>query len=171
VKAVLGYSAVFVGASACVVGICALIAGLRTKDALLLRIGRRCIFVVLAAALVAAGAMEWALISHDFSLEYVAKNNARDTPLLFSITGLWAALEGSILLWAVILGGYLTFAAHRFRRRAADPLVAIALTVGLAVAPEPHPHGVPPADPLHGVRRVHGAVHVRDGGADHRSLR
>ncbi len=133
-KAVLGYSAVFVGASACVVGICAFIAGLRTKDALLLRIGRRCIFVVLAAALVAAGAMEWALISHDFSLEYVAKNNARDTPLLFSITGLWAALEGSILLWAVILGGYLTFAAHRFRRRAADPLVAIALTIGLGVA-------------------------------------
>ena len=78
--------------------------------------------------------MEWALISHDFSLEYVAKNNARDTPLLFSITGLWAALEGSILLWAVILGGYLTFAAHRFRRRAADPLVAIAFVVGLVVA-------------------------------------
>jgi len=102
-----------------VVGICALIAGLRSHDELLLRIGRRCIFVVLAAALVAAGAMEWALISHDCSLEYVANNNARDTPLLFSITGLWAALEGSILLWAVILGAYLTFAAHRFRRRAA----------------------------------------------------
>jgi cytochrome c-type biogenesis protein CcmF len=134
VKAVLGYMAVFVGAGACVVGIGALIAGLRTKDALLLRIGRRCVFVVLAAALVAAGAMEWALISHDFSLKYVADNNARDTPLLFTITGLWAALEGSILLWAVILGGYLTFAAHRFRRRAADPLVAVALVVGLAVA-------------------------------------
>ena len=45
------------------------------------------------------GVMEWALISHDFSIRYVAENNARGTPLLYTITGLWAALEGSILLW------------------------------------------------------------------------
>ncbi len=57
--------------------------------------------------------MEWALLSHDFSIHYVAENNARGTPLLFTITGLWAALEGSILLWALILGGYLAFVAHR----------------------------------------------------------
>ena len=31
--------------------------------------------------------MEWALISHDFSIEYVAENNARATPLLYTITG------------------------------------------------------------------------------------
>ena len=55
--------------------------------------------------------MEWALFTHDFSLEYVAENNAIGTPLLYTITGLWAALEGSILLWALILGGYLTFVA------------------------------------------------------------
>ena len=133
-KAVVGYLAIFVGAGASVVGVSALIAGLRTKDPLLLRIGRRCVFVVLGAALVAAGAMEWALISHDFSIKYVAENNARNTPLLFTITGLWAALEGSILLWVVILGFYLTFAAHRFRRRAADPLVAVALVTGLCVS-------------------------------------
>ena len=43
------------------------------------------------------------------------------TPLLFTITGLWAALEGSILLWALILGGYLTFVALKFRKRARRP--------------------------------------------------
>ena len=133
-KAALGYSAIFIGAGASVVGISALIAGLRMRDALLLRIGRRCVFVVFAAAIAAAGVMEWALIDHDFSIRYVAENNARDTPFVFTVTGLWAALEGSILLWGVILGGYLTFAAHRFRRRAADPLVAIALVTGLVVA-------------------------------------
>jgi cytochrome c-type biogenesis protein CcmF len=134
VKAALGYAAIAVGAGACVVGICALIAGIRLQDALLVRIGRRCLFVVLAAALAAAGVMEWALISHDFSLRYVAENNARGTPLLFTITGLWAALAGSILLWAVILGGYLAFVAHKFRRRASDPLVGVAMITGLAVA-------------------------------------
>ncbi|MET0628841.1 MAG: heme lyase CcmF/NrfE family subunit [Acidimicrobiia bacterium] len=133
-KPVLGYVAVAVGAGACVVGISALIAGLRMHDPLLLRIGRRCVFVVLGAAIVAAGVMEWALISHDFSIRYVAENNARSTPFLFTVTGLWASLAGSILLWSVILGGYLAFVAYKFRRRAGDPLVAVATITGLAVA-------------------------------------
>ncbi len=38
-------------------------------------------------ALLAVFAMEWALITHDFSIQYVADNNARATPLLFTITG------------------------------------------------------------------------------------
>ncbi len=78
--------------------------------------------------------MEWALISHDFSIKYVADNNARGTPLLFTITGLWAALEGSILLWALILAGYITVTARRFRHRLEDPMVAWALLVCLSVA-------------------------------------
>ncbi len=133
-KAALGYASLAIGASAAVVGISALIAGLRLHDALLLRVGRRCVFVVLAAAVAAAGIMEWALISHDFSIRYVAENNARGTPLLFTITGLWAALAGSILLWALILSGYLTFVALKFRRRAGDPLVVVATITGLVVA-------------------------------------
>ncbi len=133
-KAALGYAAVAFGAGASVVGITALLAGLQLRDAFLLRFGRRCVFAVLLAALAAAGVMEWALVSHDFSLRYVAENNATGTPLLYTITGLWAALEGSILLWAVILGGYLTFVALKFRKRAADPLVVIAIVTGLVVA-------------------------------------
>jgi cytochrome c-type biogenesis protein CcmF len=134
VKAALGYAAIAVGASAAVVGIAALVAGLRLHDAMLLRVGRRAVFVVLGAAVAAAGVMEWALVSHDFSIRYVAENNARGTPLLFTITGLWAALAGSILLWALILGGYLALVVHKFRRRAADPLVAVAIITGLVVA-------------------------------------
>jgi cytochrome c-type biogenesis protein CcmF len=134
VKAALGYAAIAVGAGSAVVGISALVAGLRLRDVQLLRLGRRCVFVVLLGALAAAGIMEWALVSHDFSIRYVAENNARGTPLLFTITGLWAALAGSILLWAVILGGYLVYVVHRFRRRATDPLVVVATVTGLVVA-------------------------------------
>ena len=117
-KAALGYGALAVGAGASTIGICALIAGWRLADPKLLRIGRRCVFVVFAASIAAAAVMEWALLDRDFSLRYVAENSARGTPTLFTITALWAALEGSILLWSVILGGYITFAALKFRRRA-----------------------------------------------------
>jgi len=134
VKAALGYAALAIGAGACIVGISALIAGLRMRDPMLLRLGRRCVFVVLGAAVAAAGIMEWALISHDFSIRYVAENNSRGTPLLFTITGLWASLAGSILLWGVILGVYLAYVARKFRARATDPLVGVATITGLAVA-------------------------------------
>ncbi len=133
-RAALGVLALALGTSGAVLGIATLGLGLRRGDERLLEAGRRYVFVVLGAALLAAGAMEWALLTHDFSIEYVAENNSRSTPLLYTVTGLWAALEGSILLWAVILGGYLAFMARRFRDRASDPLVAWATLTGLVVA-------------------------------------
>src|SRR5690606_32393118 len=39
-----------------------------------------------------------------------------------------------ILLWGLVLAGYLAFTAYGFRSRATDPLVAWATLVGLAVA-------------------------------------
>ena len=77
--------------------------------------------VILVGGLIAVVAMEHALLTHDFSLSYVAENNSRDTPALYSITGLWSALAGSILLWGVVLGGYATAMVWRFRRRAERP--------------------------------------------------
>jgi hypothetical protein len=47
--------------------------------------------------------MQFALITHNFSLAYVAENNATFTPLLYSITGMWSALEGSLLLGSLLL--------------------------------------------------------------------
>ncbi len=133
-KSSLGVLALALGASCAAIGIATLALGIRRHDESLLRLGRRFVFGVFAAGIAAVLVMEWALLSHDFSLQYVADNNARGTPLLFTITGLWAALEGSILLWLLVLGGFLAFAAHKFRSRASDPLVAWATLVGLVIA-------------------------------------
>jgi cytochrome c-type biogenesis protein CcmF len=134
VKAALGVMAVAAGTGAAAVGIAVLATGLARGNAELLRLGRRFVFGVLIAAIAAALVMEWALLTHDFSIEYVAENNARATPLLYTITGLWAALEGSILLWGLVLAGYLAVVAYRFRDRVTDPIVAWALITGLVVA-------------------------------------
>ncbi len=133
-KASLGVLALALGATSAFLGIAVLAWGLYRHDERALRLGRRYAFIILGASVMAVGAMEWALISHDFSLRYVAENNARATPLLFTITGLWAALEGSILLWGLILAGYLAFMAWKFRARATDPLMAWAMLVGFLVA-------------------------------------
>jgi cytochrome c-type biogenesis protein CcmF len=134
VKAQLGLFGLVLGVMCCLVGIIVLAVGLARHDDDMLRLGRRFVFGLLAAAVISVVAMEWALLTHDFSLKYVAENNARSTPLLFTITGLWAALEGSILLWGLILAGYLSVVAHKFRHRATDPLVAWATLTGLVVA-------------------------------------
>jgi cytochrome c-type biogenesis protein CcmF len=134
VKAQLGLFGLVLGVMCCLVGIIVLGIGLATDNDDMLRLGRRFVFGLLGAAVISVVAMEWALLTHDFSLKYVAENNARSTPLLFTITGLWAALEGSILLWGLILAGYLSVVAHKFRHRATDPLVAWATLTGLVVA-------------------------------------
>ena len=132
--AVLGSAGVALGFLASALGAGTLAVGLRNRRSPLLQLGRQYAWMVLAGALIAAGAMEWALIGNDFSLQYVADNGSTRTPLIYTIATLWAALEGSIILWTVVLAGYLLFVAHHFRRRLSDPLVGWALLVMLLVA-------------------------------------
>ena len=153
-NAAVGQGAVIFGFLAGLMGACSIITGLVTGRAPLARNGRTYVLFVLAGAVVAAAAMEHALITHDFSLKFVAENNSRSTPLLFSITGMWSALAGSILLWSLILAGYLTAVVRHFRDRATDPLVAWATAVGLLVAVFFFGLMLGPANPfrtLHGV--------------------
>ncbi len=72
--------------------------------------------VVLVGALLATGAMEHALVTHDFTLVFVAQNNSTVTPLLYSVTGMWSALAGSILLWGLILAVVSTVFVWRYRK-------------------------------------------------------
>jgi cytochrome c-type biogenesis protein CcmF len=78
--------------------------------------------------------MEHALVTHDFSIAFVADNNARGTPLLYSLTGLWSALAGSILLWSLALGAYATLLVWRYRRQFGDAVMGWAALVTYAVA-------------------------------------
>lgn len=85
--------------------------------------------VMLIGAVLAVGAMERALVTHDFSLVFVAENNSRVTPLLYSITGLWSALAGSILLWGFVLTVLSGLFVWRYRGVASDPVIRWATLV------------------------------------------
>ena len=133
-NALAGQSAVLFGFLAAVSGVVTTVTGLVRGRPDLLRRGLAHVWVMLGAAVVAAAVMERALIGNDFSMRYVADNHSRATPLLYTVASLWGALEGSILLWALVLSGYLALMARRFRDRAADPLVGWATVTGLSVA-------------------------------------
>jgi cytochrome c-type biogenesis protein CcmF len=85
--------------------------------------------VMCIGALFAAGAMEHALVTHDFTLVFVAQNNSTVTPLLYSITGMWSALAGSILLWGLILSVVSTIFVWRYRKQAEDSVIRYATLV------------------------------------------
>jgi cytochrome c-type biogenesis protein CcmF len=134
VNAVLGTAGVALGLAGSVLGVVTLAVGLRRRQANLLRQGNGYALVSLAGALLAFGAMEIALLSDDFSLEYVARNHSLATPLLYTISSLWGALEGSIILWSLVLTGFVVAVTFRFRDRADDPLVGWATLTMLAVS-------------------------------------
>ena len=132
-NAALGHVGIALGLLSAACGMSAIVLGLSTRRATWLRAAPLAAVGILGGAVLATAGMEHAFLSHDFSLAYVADNNARATPLLYTLTGMWSALQGSILLWALVLAGYVAVMARLFRRRASDPLVAWALLVAFAV--------------------------------------
>jgi cytochrome c-type biogenesis protein CcmF len=58
--------------------------------------------------------LEYALLTGDFNLNYVANVSSRDMPTLLKVTALWGGQDGSILFWAWLMA---TFAFVLFVRR------------------------------------------------------
>ncbi len=82
---------------------------------------------MLAANLV----MEYALITNDFSVSYVAQVGSLATPLHIKIVSLWSSLEGSILFWGLVLGVFTTALVTLQRSGHEDYL---AYTIGTVLA-------------------------------------
>ena len=86
--------------------------------------------LVLAGAVISMAAMQIALLTDDFSLAYVANHHSSTTPFPFDVATAWAALEGSIILWGLVLAVFAWVVA----RRATDRLGAAAVAVMGGVA-------------------------------------
>lgn len=70
------------------------------------RPARRATLGALLAAAAACAALEMALLTHDFSVRFVAENGGRHVPTYYAVTSLWSAMDGSLLLWLLVLTGY-----------------------------------------------------------------
>lgn len=126
---VIGHTALIVGFAASLFGGLALIAATKLRNERLIRTIMPYGWMVLAGAVIAVVVMERALITRDWSINYVQKVGSYDTPALFNFTALWSALEGSILLWLLLLAMYTAIIMWRYRDRLTDPLVSWALVV------------------------------------------
>jgi len=78
--------------------------------------------------LIAYGCLTYSFIVHDFSVAYVARNSNTALPLLYRISGVWGAHEGSLLLWVTILALW-TGAVTMFSRSVPDNMIGRVLAV------------------------------------------
>ncbi|GMV09218.1 MAG: hypothetical protein AMXMBFR55_09520 [Gemmatimonadota bacterium] len=99
----LGYNALMVALAVAAFGVVAVPIGIRRSRESLIHATYSATYAVFALVTVATFAMIFALVTHDFSVGYVAQVGSRATPLFYTIISLWGALEGSILFWAWVL--------------------------------------------------------------------
>ena len=151
----LGRSFLYVAFAGALGGVAFQLRALRTK-----RPSFAIPFAVLALLGIAGavGVMQYALITHDFALAYVAENNATFTPLLYSITGMWSALEGSLLLWSLLLAAITLGVLFYYRREKTDAVVGWAAVVLFGVGAFFSGLMMFPADPF-----LHNPAHVLQG--------
>src|SRR5262245_18122131 len=95
-------------------GLVAAAAGAKTGRPGLVETARLVAFGLVAVVAAANVTMLVALLTNDLALRDVAETSARETPVFFKTLSLWAADHGSLLLWNLILAGYLAAVAIRF---------------------------------------------------------
>ena len=125
----IGRAFLLVGFIGAVFGAFAAFTGARRNDQQIIRLIPRFSVLSFAAATGAFAAMEYAMITRDFSLAYVQKVGSWSTPALYNFAAVWSALEGSILMWVLVLAGYTLAVAFWVRKRMQDLIASWALGV------------------------------------------
>jgi cytochrome c-type biogenesis protein CcmF len=67
---------------------------------------RRAGIAVFVAVTAAAFALIWSVFANDFSIAYILEHSNRALPAAYKFSALWSGQEGSLLLWAWLLGTY-----------------------------------------------------------------
>ena len=148
VNSALGRAGLLLMLAASVFGALTVLYGIRNRDGRLLKQGPRYAFLALAGIVLSVLMMQRALITRDFSMAYIQQVGSADTPALYNVAAMWSALEGSILLWALMLGIFTAAVAWRFRDRTNDVLVGWALIVMFVVTAFFAMLSFGPADPF-----------------------
>jgi cytochrome c-type biogenesis protein CcmF len=133
VTRLLGFDALIIALATAVAGALVSVVGARRGRPDLMRTGQAAVYTVFGLVTVAMLAMVYALVTHDFSVGYVAQVGSRATPLFFTVISLWGALEGSILFWVWVLTLYTAIVTYSLRARPGTLLpYASATLLGIA---------------------------------------
>jgi len=151
----LGSASVLLALALAGYGAVAGILGALRRDARLQTSARLAALATFLAMTAALAVMEAALLTDDFSVLYVAQHSRIASPLWVKLVTMWAALEGSILLWGWLLSAYTALLAitapnHALRPWALAILATVEVFFSGVVATIANPFRVLPNPPLDG---------------------
>ena len=123
----LGNASLVLAAISALVGVVTFLLGTFTSLKTLLRPARLATFCAAGFMTFAVAILLLALLSHDFSLNYVYFESMRGTPTIYLISALWAGNAGSLLFWGwlVTLAGAILL----WRKKASQGLLSSALPI------------------------------------------
>src|SRR5438093_938757 len=116
----LGYGMTLIALGLAVYGGVAAGAGARTGRLALIESAQHAALGVFVLVTSCFALLTYAFLTFDFSIRYVASNTNLGTPFYYRITGVWGALEGSIILWSWMLALYTLILIVRHREGARE---------------------------------------------------
>jgi cytochrome c-type biogenesis protein CcmF len=111
----VGRGALLAAALNCVLAVALSLTGARGRPGRV-EAGRRALTAAAGLLAVALVALAWALLTGDYSLEYVARATSRSMSWPYRLGSLWSGMEGSLLLWCWLLAMTAALGAGHLRR-------------------------------------------------------
>ena len=84
--------------------------------------------LLLLLVVIAFACLTYAFVTNDFSVKYVAEHSNSKLPLAYRISGVWGGHEGSLLLWTLMLGLWMS-AVSIFSRTLPEEMLARVLGI------------------------------------------
>jgi cytochrome c-type biogenesis protein CcmF len=104
------------------------IAGAHRGNAAWIAVARPAAQTLAVLVAFAFGCLTYCFVTNDFSVIYVAMHSNSQLPLPYRVAGVWGGHEGSLLLWALMLGVWMT-AVSLFSRHLSEDMTARVLGV------------------------------------------
>ena len=107
--------------------------GGRTNNDVLVRSAQNAYYALLALFTAASAALLYALVTRNFTVEYVYNYSSRDLGMFYTVSAFWAGQKGSLLLWAWMLSlfGTIAILQNRHKNRHIMPYVTGILAASL----------------------------------------
>ncbi len=96
--------------------------------------GRNAVWVVTAMMLAAAAVLFYSFVTHDFGVEYVARNSSLAQPWYYTTSAFYGGQAGSLLVWATglaVFSGLAVYVNRRWHQATMPYVVATLMTVQL----------------------------------------
>jgi len=97
--------------------------GAHRNDAALMSVARSASYGQLLLVAASFACLTIAFVNDDFSVLYVANHSQLALPMLYKVSAVWSAHEGSLLLWVLLLAAW-TAAVARYSREIPARLIA-----------------------------------------------